>query len=124
MLLTDAQLHEIRQIIEDHHKAFVVNVISPEAVEASVLQRLKNLGMVDTQVKSVEDAYLLGQVIAAIEDPRVAKMSYQQFQDYLKKNPVPLSNVERRAVQIAQHTAAQYAVGLGRRVDLDVGQAL
>jgi len=124
MLLTDAQLHEIRQIIEDYHNAFVVNVISPEAVEASVLQRLKDLGMVDTQVKSVEDAYLLGQVIAAIEDPSVSKMSYRQFQDYIKKNPVPLSNVERRAVQIAQHTAAQYAVGLGRRVDLEVGQAL
>lgn len=124
MLLTDAQLHEIRQIIEDHHNAFVVNVISPEAVEASVLQRLKDLGMVDTQVKSVEDAYLLGQVLAAIEDPRVSKMSYSQFQNYIRKNPIPLSNVERRAVQIAQHTAAQYAVGLGNRVNLEVGQAL
>ena len=124
MLLTDAQLHEIRQIIEDHHNAFVVNVVSPEVVAADVLQRLKDLGMVDPVIRSSEDAYLLGQVLAAMDNPKVARMDYREFKEYLRKNPVPLSNVEQRAVQIAQHTAAQYAVGLGRKVDLELGQTL
>jgi len=124
MLLTDAQLHEIRQIIEDHHAAFVVNHISPEAVDAVVLERLKALGLVDVQFQAIEDSYLFGRVLAAMEDPKVANMSYGQFRDYLSKNPLPLSAVERRSMQVAQHTAAQYAVGLGRRVDMDTGATL
>lgn len=124
MLLTDAQLHEIRQIIADHHAAFVVNTISPEAVESAVLERLKALGLVDVQFNAIEDAYLLGRVVEAVEDPKVINMSHQQLQEYLKANPIPLSPVERRAVQVAQHTAAQYAVGLGRRVDMDTGATI
>jgi hypothetical protein len=124
MLLTDAQLHEIRQIIADYHNAFVVNTISPDAVDEMVLQRLKDLGLVNVEMNVIEDSYLYGRVIEAMEDPKVAKMSYQEFRDYVKRNPVPLSAVEKRAISVAQHTAAQYAVGLGRRVDMETGATL
>jgi hypothetical protein len=124
MLLTDAQLHEIRQIIEDYHNAFVVNVISPDVVEAGVLERLKALGLVNVEFNAIEDSYLFGQVVAALDDPKVSRMGYGEFKAYIQKNPIPLSPVERRAVQVAQHTAAQYAVGLGRRVDMDTGATL
>lgn len=122
MLLTDAQLHEIRQIIADYHNAFVVNVISPDVVEAGVLERLKALGLVNTKFNVIEDSYLMGQILAAVEDPKLAKLDYSQFKAYVQRNPVPLTPMERRAVQIAQHQAAQYAVGLGKRVDLEIGQ--
>ena len=123
MLLTDQQLHEIRQIIADHHSAFVANVIHPNAVDPETLERLRSKGLINVKINSVEDAYIYGQLLAALEDPRVAKMGYEELKLYMRRNPVPLSPIEQRAVQVAQHTAAQYAVGLGRRVDLETGQS-
>jgi len=123
MLLTDAQLHEIRQIIADHHSAFVANVIHPSAVDPETLERLRSKGLINVKINSVEDAYVYGQLLAALDDPRVAKMGYEELKLYMRRNPVPLSPIEQRAVQVAQHTAAQYAVGLGRRVDLATGQS-
>lgn len=124
MLLTDAQLHEIRQIIADHHAAFVANVISPRAVPPDTLERLRAKGLLNVQINSVEDAYLYGQLLALLEDPKLSKMSYEQFKAHLKRNPIPLSAIEQRAVQIAEHSAGQYAKGLGNRVDLQTGQIL
>jgi hypothetical protein len=124
MLLTDAQLHEIRQIIADHHAAFVANIISPRAVAPDTLERLRSKGLLNVKINSVEDAYLYGQLLAALEDPKLARMSYAQFKEHLKRNPIPLSPIEQRAVQIAEHSAGQYAQGLGNRVDLHTGQTL
>lgn len=122
MLLTDAQLHEIRQIIADHHSAFVANVISPRAVSPDTLERLRAKGLLNVQINSVEDAYLYGQLLAALEDPKLSKLGYEQFKMHLKRNPIPLSPIEQRAVQIAEHSAGQYAKGLGNRIDLQTGQ--
>jgi len=124
MLLTAEQLHEIRQIIEDYHNAFVANVISPEAVKAETLQRLKDKGLINVQVNSAEDAYVFGQLASMLDDPKIANMTYDQFKTYLKANPIPLTPIEQRAVQIAQHQAAQYAVGLGNRIDTSAGQTI
>ena len=124
MLLTDAQLHEIRQIIADHHSAFVANVISPRAVPPDTLERLRAKGLLNVQINSVEDAYLYGQLLAALEDPKLSKMTYEQFKAHLKRNPIPLSPIEQRAVQMAEHSAGQYAKGLGNRIDIQTGQVL
>lgn len=123
-LLTDEQLHEIREIIRDHHSAFVVNTVGPEAVTPEILTKLKARGLVSTKVTSIEDAYLYGQALAMADDPKVAGMSYDDFKAWLKKNPVPLSPVETRAIEFAKHQAAQYVVGLGNKIDTTTGQML
>lgn len=124
MLLTDAQMLEIKKIIEDHHNAFIVNAIDPKAVRAEVLEELSRRGLVNTQVRSIADAYLYGQVLAASQDPRVKDMTLAEFKAYLRKNPVPLSPTESQAVSMAQQSAAQYVRGLGNRVDVRTGQML
>ena len=124
MLLTEQQLYEIRQIIADHHSAFIVNTIGPDAVAPDVLQGLKDKGLVNVKVNSIEDAYLYGHVLAMMDDPKVATMSYEQFKQYIQKNPIPLSPIEKQAVNFAQHQAAQYCKGLGNRVDVATGQIL
>jgi len=124
MLLTDDQLFEIQQIIRDHHHAFIVNHIAVEAVAPQILEGLKAKGLVDVKIKSIEDAYVYGQLLALMDDPKVAHLSAEQFRQYVRKHPVPLSEIERRAVAMAQHEAAQYVVGLGNKVDQQTGQLL
>lgn len=121
MLLTDAQIWEIRELVQLHHAAVVVNTISPAAVAPEILDKLKARGMVDLQVTSIEDAYLYGQLLAQLDNPAVQGMTLEQFKKFIKTNPIPLSDIEQRAVAMAQQFAAQYVVGLGNKVNQQTG---
>ena len=115
-LLTTEQLQEIRQIVEDYHDAFIVNTVSPEAVTAPVLERLREQGLVNVKVESTKDAYLYGQALALMQSDKFANMGYNEFKQYLKKNPIPLSEAEVHAVNMAQMSAGQACKGLGNFV--------
>jgi len=123
MLLTDAQLYQIREIVHDHHAAFIVNTISPSAVSPEILQQLKDKGLVNVKVNSIEDAYLYGQILAMMDDPRFATMTYEQFKQHMQKNPIPLNNIEKQAINFAQHQAGEYCRGLGNKVGATIGSA-
>ena len=125
MPISDEQLHEIRRIIQDHHNAFTVNTIGPEAVPAEVLEALKSKGLIKNTISTIEDAYLYGHAMAAVENQaKIRNMTFEQFKAWLANNPIPLSETERRAVDFAKHQAAQYAVGLGNRISQDTGQLI
>jgi len=123
-LLTPDQLRHVRGIIEKHHSAFVANTVSPEAMAPELLERLRAEGMVDPQINSMEDAYLYGALLSALEDKRTANMSYDQFLEHVRRHPVPLSDYEREGQRWATEKAAQWIVGLGNRVANDVSQTL
>lgn len=123
-LLTVEQLQEIRQIIEDHHDAFVVNTIGADAVPQDVLARLRERGLVNVKVESIKDAYIYGQLLAMMESDRIASMSYEEFKAHLKRNPVPLSEAEVHAVQMAQQVAGASCKGLGNVVNRRAGGIL
>lgn len=123
-LLTPEQLRRIREIIQQHHTAFVANVYGPEAVPPEVLEELRRAGLVDPKLTSMEDAYLYGALLAAIEDKRTANMSYSEFLDHVRRHPVPLSAFEREGQAWATEKAAQWIVGLGNRVANDVADTL
>lgn len=124
MLLTPEQLQEIRKIIEDHHDAFVVNTIGSDTVPPEVLERLQELGLVDTKVESIRDSYIYGQLVAMLQSNKIANMGYNEFKQHLRKNPVPLSEAETHALHMAQQNAGQYCKGLGNRVNVATGDIL
>ena len=123
-LLTPEQLQEIRQIVEDHHDAFVVNTVGPEVVAPEVLARLRDQGLVNVKVESVKDAYIYGQLMAMMQSSQIASMSYEQFKQHVRRNPIPLSEAEIHAVRMAQMNAGQYCKGLGNRVNIATGDIL
>lgn len=116
MLLTDEQIYEIRRIIEEHHSAFVANMIDPKAIPPELLNKLREKGLLNIKINSTQEAYLYGVVLAAMNDPKAAGMGYDQFKEYIRKNPIPLSAPEERAIEMAQHRAANYAVGLANKI--------
>jgi hypothetical protein len=124
MLLTQEQLQEVRQIIADHHNAFVANVLGPEVLAPDILDRLKQKGMLVPKFESIRDSYLYGQLLALLDDPKVATMDYDEFKRYVKGNPVSLTDIERQAIMVAQQEAGQYAVGLGNRIDQQTGMMM
>jgi hypothetical protein len=124
MLLTPEQLQEIRKIIEKHHSAFIVNTIGEEAVPDEVLAELKEKGLVDVQTYSIRESYLYGQLLGQLQNNAAASMSYAQFKDHIRKNPIPLSNIEQHAISMAEQSAGQYCKGLGNRIDTQTGAVL
>jgi hypothetical protein len=125
MLLTPEQILEIQKIIELHHNAFIANTIGHGAIPDEVLKDLKEKGLLKEDVLHiVKEAYLYGTALTKINDENASKMSYSQFRAYMKKNPIPLSSIEKRAVVMAQVSAGQYCKGLGNTVQKDTQSLL
>lgn len=124
MLLTAAQIAELRQIVQDHHTAFAINTYGPKTMPPAVVARLQELGLVSYTVNQAEESYMYGVLLQQLNNPQIASMNYPALKRYLAKNPVPLSNIEQQAVEIAASRGAQFVVGLGNRVAQDTGQVL
>lgn len=101
-LLTDKQLAEIRQLIEDYHAAFFINVVGTTGVEQTLLDRLIKLGLVSSSTQALpKDAFLFGVMlneleremqkqklpVAEVEKVRehVKNMTFDEFKDIVKE---------------------------------------
>lgn len=124
MLLTPEQLQKVQKIVEKHHNAFIVSAIGPEAVDPGVLTELEQAGLIEGHLNSVEQAYLYGQLLGILQNKATANLSFDAFQKYVRKNPIPLSVPEQRAVKFAQLSAAGYLKGLGNKVNQQTGNIL
>lgn len=122
MVLTDAQIAQLREIVADYHTAFVINFYGPTTVPPEVVARLKEKGLVTLQGNTAQDAYTYGRVLQQLNTPEAARMSFGDFQKYVRANPIPLSPIEEHAVKLAASRGAQYVVGLGNTVAQDTGR--
>ena len=120
MKLGPRQLEALRQLIVDHHQAFVANWVSPTLISDATRARLEALGIYKPKAKTVQDAYVLG-VVAAQSPGAGDKMTYEQLKREIAAQPIPFSESEKQAIEVAQMSAGQYITGLGQRVANSVG---
>lgn len=124
MKLTPEQILEIQKIIELHHYAFIANNLGSDALPDEVKKDLEAKGLLNDESKAlVKQAYRYGQSLSQLDDPNANKITYQQYQDYVKKNP-PLTAMEQNAVKMAELNAGQYCRGLGNVIEKDTGRLL
>lgn len=123
-MLTPDDLREIKAIIERYHTAYIANYIDPEAVAPELRKELEKHGLYDPQIASIEDSYLYGALLAAVEDKESAKLSYTDFRKRLRKDPLPLSPYEKEAAKWASYAAAEWIVGLGNRIGINLTQTM
>lgn len=124
-LLTPQLLFKLKSIIAKHHNAFVVNTLGKDSVPPEVVAELERQGLITPHEGAATDAaYLYGQVMAALEDPKVATWSAAGVRSWLREHPIPLSAQERQAAQTAKMSAAVYCQGLGNVVEKETGQLL
>lgn len=115
MILTARQLEALRQLIVDHHTAFVANMVNPAQLSEETISRLARLGLVRPQAKGVADAYALG-VLASKAPDAGDSITFRQLRSALASQSIPLSSAEKAAIQAAEMSAGQYITGLGNRV--------
>lgn len=120
--LTPEQIQRIRQIISDHHWAFVANNVGPGSVPVAILEDLKAKGLVDASVEFPKEAFTYGKALSS--DPRVAGMSLDEYRKWNRNQPTPLSEPEQRAVEFASIRAAEHITGIGERMRQQVVNAV
>jgi hypothetical protein len=59
-----------------------------------------------------------------IKNPDNSQMTYAQLLQYVRKQPVQLSDGEQQAIKMANMRSAQYVVGLGNRVSQQTGNLM
>lgn len=131
LLLRPAEVEKLVRIVRLHHAAFLVEAFGPEAagLDQDSLRELVRLGLLTAEDAAgqgpdpVGDAWLAGMVLARLRDLQDQAdtvgeaLSYDQVEDELRRDPVALGPVERRALQAARNSAGQYCRGLGNTVD-------
>lgn len=124
-ILTKEQLREIKAIIEKYHTAVVGMVLSPDALTEGEQLLLTEAGVDLTQpLEVIRQSYLFGQVTGHQESPKTENMSYSQFANHVRKNPVPLTAQEEHAVEAAEYRAAEHIRHLGARVSSQFADAV
>jgi hypothetical protein len=131
LLLRPAEVEKLVRIVRLHHAAFLVEAFGPEAagLDRASLRELVRLGLVGEEEAAgqgadpVGDAWLAGMVLARLRDLQDQAdhlgegLTYDQVEEELRRDPVTLGPVERRALQAARNSAGQYCRGLGNTVD-------
>jgi len=130
IILTKAQLDEIRKLITDHHLAFFVNALGgSDIVSKQVLERLKSLGLVvDPKDMLVGDALLFGHLVDELkkEGRDVQSMGYDEFKHLAskKRGPDPLSPREKATLKAARANVYTHLKGLGNTIDAKTGEVI
>lgn len=118
-LLTSEQLEKIRQIIRDASIAVAISTSGMEVSDEKI-KELVDQGYLDpNNIENITfDAFEFGQLMAKL--PESKDMTFSQFKEYMKKNPIAKTPVEERAILTAETRAGEYCVGLGTRYSGEV----
>lgn len=138
-LLTPAQLEALKAIVRDHHAAFAVGVLGPDAIPGEDLQRLLRLGITPSDLSTIfasgeagkagppalrllDYAYQYGRATA---DPKGRRTHEDQtiddFVAHLDRTRESLTEVDKQAMGAARYHAGQYVRGMGDRLALEIG---
>lgn len=127
MLLRDKQIEEIRQLVDDLHLVLLVTLFGEGAVTPETARRLKLRGYTwpSKPVAIPKDAYQFGLIAAQLKRRgKKLPVSYEQFQKYIKSNPIPLTQEERDTIKHLQRSMETVFTGLGDKIKKDTGQII
>lgn len=124
-ILTPDQIDALMRIIRDASTAVAIRTTGHE-VPAAERKRLAAQGWLPEQgqlsFNFVTNSFEYGQVMAVAGS--TDGMSYDEFQRWLKDNPVALSPEEQHTMAAASARAGQYCVGLGNRYQAELGNVV
>lgn len=121
ILFTEAVLRQAASILEKYHRAVAVAIYGKDSLSDDDWDLAVKLGLVDPKATGVtlsEQIYQFG-VLTAHMDQAERQTRYgstaAEWIAEVAKNPTPMTTMESKAASYANHRAAQFVVGLGRR---------
>lgn len=123
--LSNNQLREITQLIQDHHLAFMVNIGLGDLVDPSDVARLKKSGLISPLAKSYPtDAFLFGILADALDESKSKDLSYSEFKTWLRQQEAPVGQEERAAITHLKRSLMTHIKGLGNKLEEQVQGAI
>ena len=128
MIFTQSQIQDMLSILKRHELVFIANQLGPsflsQADKAILLASGIDVDAYKNKQGIIEHAFLFGILADAVGDDRAKKMSYAQFQKFLKsKNFIPLTAEEEYALQQMKNRAYTDITNLGNRMRNAVANA-
>ena len=125
-ILSDKQLHEVTQVIEDHHAAFMIRIGLGDLVPPEEVARLVRLGLITkAQVKDLPtDAFTFGLLADALAEGSAQGMDYGDFKEWLGHHEPTTTTEERAAIKVLKRSLGAHLKGLGNVVDKRTHQTL
>lgn len=125
-LFTTAQLHELAQIIRDHHTAIAIGFFGESSVPPEEVQRLVEQRILPKSALGIlDDAFAYGQLLAEVSTQvangvaKIPTMTLKGIKKRLALRPLPMTSDEEFAREWARRSAATHVRGLGNRVAHD-----
>lgn len=114
--LSDNQRTKIGQLIIDHHLAFTVEVLGPDAIPSVDYLRLQRQGLLKTHLVehaavAIPAAYALGRI--ASSDVSIAGMKPEQFWRYIETAPPKFSQHDLDTIQASRSVVGRLITNLG-----------
>jgi len=110
MVLTEEQLKEVLDIIEQYHNSYIYNNITTDLPD-EVIKQLKDRGLIDPlaeQDEIMKRGYELSRFKGLTEDLPDFIQTYEQLKSHLATNPVPMTDFERSAIDHLTSTSKKY----------------
>ena len=128
MIFTQSQIQDMLSILKRHELVFIANQLGPsflsQADKAILLASGIDVDAYKNKQGIIEHAFLFGILADAVGDDRAKKMSYAQFQKFLKsKNFIPLTAEEEYALQQMKNRAYTDITNMGNRMRNAVANA-
>jgi hypothetical protein len=119
MRLDDSRKRRIEDLCRDHHLAFIVAILGPDAVSEEEYRRVKSAGFLGRRKLKIDAAtvaHILGALTMDTEGEEIAKALPTKTPD--------LSLVEREAISIAKERIGTLIRGLGDKLANTTRQAI
>lgn len=112
-LLTPEQLDAVKKVIEKHHSALIFQLVGDDGLTEEERTLLEESGLKD-KLDALRQSYLFGQAMAQNDVQK--DMPFEDFLEWLKKNPVRLTTAENFAVRNAAIHAGAHIRHLGAKI--------
>lgn len=112
MALSDIQRDKIRKLVADHHLAFTVDVLGPDAIAPSEYARLVRSGILKPQkLDHAQVAFAAAHTLG--KEPNLARMKPERFWRYIETAPPQFSQHDLDAINAARATVGRLIINLG-----------
>ena len=127
ILFTEQVMRQAAEILDKYHRAASAAVYGKDALSTKDWNEAVRLGLINPKAAAEtlsSQVYRYGVLIAHMDQAQRQSRygtTGAQWLAEIAKNPTPMTTLEQNAAAYANHRAAQFVVGLGRRATSTLG---
>lgn len=126
MILSPSQISELSSIADKYMHTFVAKRIGAHVLTPEQNRVLRSIGInINASELTVQQAFKFGMLSSAVSEAKAKAFTYESLKQSLKSGSFfPLSNVEKRMVEVLERQAAKDVRTMSSRIKSSIDQKL